>query len=217
MALGRPAALPRTPQPAAILPPPGQRIALASDQAFSFIYPHVLAGWRAAGAEIVLFSPLAGEPPPPDCDACWLPGGYPELHAGAISGARRFLNGLRAFAETRPVHGECGGYMVLGRSLEDGDGGVHPMAGLLPVDTSYARRKLHLGYRVAHVLHDGPLWQAGQGLVGHEFHYASVTGGDTSRDAAFAAITDAEGTDLGTAGHRVGLVTGSFFHAIAPR
>jgi cobyrinic acid a,c-diamide synthase len=217
MALGRPAALPATPQPAESLPPPGQRIALASDQAFSFVYPHVLAGWRAAGAEIVPFSPLAGEPPPPDCDACWLPGGYPELHAGAIAGARRFLDGLRAFAETRPVHGECGGYMVLGRSLEDGDGGLHPMAGLLPVDTSYARRKLHLGYRVAHVLHDGPLWRAGQGLVGHEFHYASVAGSDPSRDAAFAAITDAEGADLGTAGHRVGLVTGSFFHAIACR
>jgi cobyrinic acid a,c-diamide synthase len=107
--------------------------------------------------------------------------------------------------------------MVLGRSLEDGDGGVHPMAGLLPVDTSYAKRKLHLGYRVAHLLHDGPCWRAGQGLVGHEFHYASVTGNDASRDAAFATITDAEGADLGTAGHRVGRVTGSFFHAIAGR
>ena len=217
MALGRPAALPATPQPARSLPPPGQRIALASDRAFSFVYPHVLAGWRAAGAEIVPFSPLADEPPPRDSDACWLPGGYPELHAGAIAGARRFLDGLRAFAETRPVHGECGGYMVLGRSLEDGEGGAHPMAGLLPVDTSYARRKLHLGYRVAHLLHDGPCWRAGQGLVGHEFHYASVTASDASRDAAFAAITDAEGADLGTAGHRVGYVTGSFFHAIAGR
>jgi cobyrinic acid a,c-diamide synthase len=107
--------------------------------------------------------------------------------------------------------------MVLGRTLEDGDGAVHRMAGLLPVDTSYARRKLHLGYRVAQLLHDGPVWRSGQRLVGHEFHYASVTDSDTSKDAAFAAITDAEGTDLGTAGHRVGLVTGSFFHAIAQR
>jgi cobyrinic acid a,c-diamide synthase len=70
---------------------------------------------------------------------------------------------------------------------------------------------------VAHLLHDGPLWSAGQGLVGHEFHYASITGSDGSKDAAFAAITDAEGADLGTAGHRVGYVTGSFFHAIAQR
>ena len=217
MAMGRPAALDGAIQKAESLPPPGQRIALASDQAFSFVYPHVLAGWRAAGAEIAPFSPLADEPPRPDCDACWLPGGYPELHAGRIAGAHRFLDGLRSFSETRPVHGECGGYMVLGRSLEDSEGQVHPMAGLLPVDTSYAKRKLHLGYRVAHLLHDGPGWSAGQQLVGHEFHYASVAGSDTSRGAALARIADAEGVDLGMAGHRVGYVTGSFFHAIARR
>lgn len=197
------------------LPPPGQRIALASDQAFSFTYPHVLAGWRAAGAEIVTFSPLADEPPPPDCDICWLPGGYPELHAGRIAGAHRFLQGLRSFSADRPVHGECGGYMVLGKTLEDGNGDVHSMAGLLPVATSYAKRKMHLGYRVAHLIHDGVLGPAGSRLVGHEFHYASVTHGDTSSDAAFATIADAEGNHLGTAGHRSGCVTGSFFHAIA--
>ena len=97
------------------LRPPGQRIALARDAAFSFIYPHLVRGWRAAGAEIVPFSPLADEPPPADCDMCWLPGGYPELHAGRLAAATRFLAGLRRFAETRPVHGECGGYMALGR------------------------------------------------------------------------------------------------------
>ncbi|EIM28421.1 cobyrinate a,c-diamide synthase [Microvirga lotononidis] len=197
------------------LPPPGQRIALASDMAFSFVYPHVLSGWRAAGAEIVPFSPLADEPPPPDCDACWLPGGYPELHAGRIAEAACFLDGLRRFAESRPVHGECGGYMVLGRSLEDGDGTTHAMAGLLPVETSYAKRRMHLGYRVAHLLGDGAMGPAGQRLVGHEFHYASVTQSDPSREAAFATITDAEGNDLGTAGHRIRNVTGSFFHVIA--
>ncbi len=197
------------------LPPPGQHIALAMDRAFSFVYPHLLAGWRAAGAEIATFSPLADEPPPPHCDACWLPGGYPELHAGGIAGARQFLEGLRSFAQTRPIHGECGGYMVLGDSLEDAEGHVHPMAGLLPVETSYAKRKMHLGYRVAHLLHDGVLGAAGRRVVGHEFHYASVTRSDTAREAAFAAITDAEGADLGTAGHRRGHVTGSFFHAIA--
>jgi cobyrinic acid a,c-diamide synthase len=201
--------------PAIPLPPPGQRIALASDRAFSFVYPHVLAGWRAAGAEITAFSPLADEPPPAHCDACWLPGGYPELHAGRIAAAQRFLEGVRGFAETRPVHGECGGYMVLGDTLEDAEGHGHRMAGLLPVETSYAKRKMHLGYRVAHLLHAGVLGAAGRRIVGHEFHYASVTRSDTAREAAFAAITDAEGNDLGTAGHRRGHVTGSFFHAIA--
>jgi cobyrinic acid a,c-diamide synthase len=107
--------------------------------------------------------------------------------------------------------------MVLGKSLEDGDGHAYAMASLLPVETSYAKRKMHLGYRVAHLVHDGVMGPAGQCLVGHEFHYASVTQSDTSGEVAFARITDAEGQDLGTAGHRSGLVTGSFFHTIATR
>ena len=105
--------------------------------------------------------------------------------------------------------------MVLGDSLEDGNGAVHRMAGLLPVETSYAKRKMHLGYRVAHLLTDGVLGLAGQCLIGHEFHYASVIGANNAPNAAFATVTDAEGTNLGTAGHRRGFVTGSFFHAIA--
>jgi cobyrinic acid a,c-diamide synthase len=199
------------PRPPA-LRPPGQRIALASDAAFSFVYPHVLAGWRAAGAEVRAFSPLADESPPEDCDACWLPGGYPELHAARLAEATHFLDGLRRFAQSRPVHGECGGYMVLGRTLEDGDGRTHRMADLLPVVTSYARRKLHLGYRVARLMADCALGPSGATMVGHEFHYASVT---ESAPADLAAVADAEGADLGPSGHRRGLVTGTFFHVIS--
>src|SRR5262249_14771622 len=98
----------------AALPPPGSRIALARDAAFTFVYPHILDGWQRAGAEVVPFSPLADQPPPEHCDACWLPGGYPELHAEQLATAHKFREGLTCFAATRPVHGECGGYMVLG-------------------------------------------------------------------------------------------------------
>ena len=200
---------------AALPAPPGQRLAVASDAAFSFLYPHLEAGWRAAGAEILPFSPLADEAPPDAADACWLPGGYPELHAGRLADAGRFLDGLRAFARTRPVHGECGGYMVLGRSLEDADGTTHAMAGLLPVATSYRKRRLHLGYRVAHLCADGLLGRRGARLVGHEFHYASELSPSASEAVALARVADAEGTDLGWAGHRLGSVGGSFFHLIA--
>jgi cobyrinic acid a,c-diamide synthase len=196
-------------------PPPGQRIAVARDQAFSFLYPHQEAGWREAGADLIPFSPLADEAPPEGCDVCWLPGGYPELHAGRLAEAARFLDGLRAFARTRPVHGECGGYMVLGRTLEDAEGETHAMAGLLPVETSYRRRKLHLGYRVAHLCGDGLLGLRDGRLVGHEFHYASELSAAPSEAEALARVTDAEGADLGFAGHRVGAVSGSFFHLIA--
>jgi cobyrinic acid a,c-diamide synthase len=205
--------LARTPHAAPSLRPPGQRIALASDKAFSFVYPHILDGWREAGAEIVPFSPLADEAPPANCDACWLPGGYPELHAGRIAAAGTFLKGVRGFAQTRPVHGECGGYMVLGRSLEDGSGMRHAMAGLLPVETSYARRKLHLGYRRATLRHDCALGTAGARLVGHEFHYASLVG--TLQGDALTNAADAEGTELGPSGHRAERVTGTFFHVVA--
>ena len=200
-------------RPVAALPPPGQRIALASDAAFAFIYPHVLSGWRGAGAEIVPFSPLADEPPPEDCDSCWLPGGYPELHAGTLANAVRFKAGLKTFAATRPVHGECGGYMVLGEGLVDADGARHAMTGLLTHATSLAERRLHLGYRAAILLQDCPLGAAGTRLRGHEFHYTTLI--EPGSDEPLAELFDAEGTALGPSGGRSAHVTGTFFHAIA--
>ena len=198
---------------AAPLAPPGQRIALADDAAFSFIYPHVANGWRAAGAEIMTFSPLKNEPPPAACDVCWLPGGYPELFAAELAARPAFLDGLRAFAATRPVHGECGGYRVLGEALDTADAQVLRMAGLLGHATSFAKRKLHLGYRDITLSADGPLGPAGSRLRGHEFHYASIT--QPGNDAPFASAIDAYGNDVGNVGGRRGNVSGSFFHAIA--
>jgi cobyrinic acid a,c-diamide synthase len=195
------------------LPPPGQRIAIARDAAFSFLYPHHLLSWRAAGAEISVFSPLADEGPSPDADVCWLPGGYPELHAGRLAAAGRFRQSLTEFAASRPVHGECGGYMVLGQSLTDAEGIDHPMVGLLSVETSFARRKMTLGYRRATLVADGPLGPAGARLNGHEFHYATIL--NTGGDDTFALVTDAYGSPPVPAGGRRGQVTASFFHAIA--
>jgi cobyrinic acid a,c-diamide synthase len=199
--------------PRAALKPPGQRIALARDEAFSFIYPHLIHGWRAAGAEIVPFSPLADEPPAEDCDVCWLPGGYPELHAGRLAAAERFREGLRRFAETRPAHGECGGYMALGESLVDASGVTHRMAGLLGVETSFAKRRMTLGYRAARLAADCSLGAAGTALRGHEFHYATIA--SAGGDDPFAFVADAYGASPSPQGSRRGRVTGSFFHVIA--
>ncbi|WP_371347101.1 cobyrinate a,c-diamide synthase [Ancylobacter sp. IITR112] len=197
----------------AALAPPGQRIALARDVAFSFAYEHVMAGWRRAGAEILPFSPLADEAPDSAADACWLPGGYPELHGERLAQAFRFLDGVRTFARTRPVHGECGGFMVLGEAIEDAEGRSHPMLGLLGHATSFARRRLNLGYRRAVTLHASPLGPAGTRLRGHEFHYASVT--QAGDDAPLVALSDGQGKEMGPAGSRRGRVSGTFFHAIA--
>ncbi|MES2159060.1 MAG: cobyrinate a,c-diamide synthase [Pseudomonadota bacterium] len=193
--------------------PPAQRIALAQDAAFSFTYPHLLDGWRQAGAEIMPFSPLADEAPALDADLVWLPGGYPELHAGRIAAAGRFMAGLRAHAQTRPVHGECGGYMVLGNALIARDGVRHRMAGLLGLVTSHAQRRMHLGYRHARLIAPLGAIAAGTRLRGHEFHYATIV---EQGDAPLAHVTDADGADVAETGSHRGHVTGSFFHMIAP-
>lgn len=197
----------------ALPPPPAQRIALAQDAAFSFTYPHLLKGWRQAGAEILPFSPLADEPPDATADIVWLPGGYPELHAGQLGGADQFLKGLRDHAKTRPVHGECGGYMALGTALIDKDGTTHAMAGLLGLVTSYEKRKFHLGYRRAVLDAAMPGFAVGQALRGHEFHYSTIL---DQPDAALAAVFDADGNPVPETGSVRGHVTGTFFHLITP-
>ncbi|NUB46775.1 cobyrinate a,c-diamide synthase [Fertoebacter nigrum] len=200
--------------PAAATPttPPGQRIALARDAAFSFVYPHLLAAWRAAGATVLPFSPLADEAPDHSADTCWLPGGYPELHAGRLAAAEAFRTGLTRFAETRPVHGECGGYMAMGAGLVDASGTRHRMAGLLGLETSFHARKMHLGYRHATLAAPMPGHAQGARLRGHEFHYATIT---AQPDAALAHVTDANGTPVPETGSRRGHATGTFFHLIA--
>lgn len=202
--------------PAPPLPPLGQRVAVASDDAFRFSYPHVLDGWRRAGAEIVPFSPLADEPPDAAADAVYLPGGYPELHAGRLAANGAFLDGLRR-AGTRGaiVYGECGGYMALGETLADADGAAHRMAGLLPLDASMAERSLHLGYRRAELAAAGPLGPEGGTFGAHEFHYASVIR-EGGADPLFR-VRDAVGAPLGRGGLRRDNVMGSFVHLIDAR
>ncbi|MHA7876314.1 cobyrinate a,c-diamide synthase [Roseivivax sp.] len=192
--------------------PPAQRIAIARDAAFSFTYPHLLEGWRAAGAEILPFSPLADEAPDPQADLVWLPGGYPELYAGQLAAAETFRAGLRRHAETRPVHGECGGYMALGTALIDKEGTRHEMAGLLGLVTSYEKRKFHLGYRRARLVAEMPGHAPGAALRGHEFHYSTIL---EQPDAPLAEVADADGNAVPETGSRRGHVSGTFFHLIA--
>jgi cobyrinic acid a,c-diamide synthase len=198
------------PQP---LRPLGQRIAVAQDVAFAFAYPAVLDGWRAAGAEITSFSPLADAPPDPSATAVYLPGGYPELYAGRLAANRAFLDGVRAAADRGAfVYGECGGFMVLGQRLIDRQGEGHAMAGLLPLTTSFAEPRLQLGYRRIRLLESSPLGQGGTTYRGHEFHYASILEAGSAPPLFDAA--DARGQPLGTVGAQLGTAAGSFMHLI---
>jgi cobyrinic acid a,c-diamide synthase len=193
--------------------PLGQRIALARDRAFAFVYEPVLDGWRTGGAEILPFSPLAGEAPDARADAIYLPGGYPELHAGRLANSASFLDGLRrAAARGAAIYGECGGFMVLGRTLIDADGTAHAMAGLLPVTTSFERPQLHLGYRRLRLRETGPLGAKHATFRGHEFHFARVVG-QAPAPALFDAV-DVRGRRIGPEGARMGSVAGSFLHLV---
>lgn len=187
-------------------PPPAQTIAVAQDDAFAFAYPHLLADWRAQGAELRLFSPLRDDPVP-DAGFVFLPGGYPELHAGRIAANHIFLNSLRRAAQHSDIYGECGGYMILGDGLTDAHGTPHEMAGLLALDTSFATRELHLGYRRLTPLR-GPFRTP---LMAHEFHYATTL---RAQGKPLFAAQDAEGTALPDMGLARGRVSGSFAHVI---
>lgn len=203
------APLPADAPATAPLPPLGQRIAIARDDAFAFLYAHWLAGWRQAGAELSFFSPLADETPAEDADTVFLPGGYPELHAGRLAVAQNFKAGLAlAAARGALIYGECGGYMVLGRTLTDADRTTHAMADLLPLETSIGNPKRTLGYR--RLAHASPLpWPTA--LMGHEFHYS--TGRLMGAPTLFAA-TDAAGAPLPPLGIQLGRIMGSYAHVI---
>ena len=192
---------------ATLLPPLAQNLAIARDEAFAFAYPHQLKNWREAGAALSFFSPLANEAPNPSAEAVFLPGGYPELHAGKIAGNRAFLQSLQQFSGL--IYGECGGYMVMGAGLVDTHGHHHAMAGLLPLESSFEKPKLHLGYRQL-TCTAGPFPAK---LRGHEFHYATILS-EGDGDRLFAA-ENAAGDALPAMGLRRGRVMGSFAHIIS--
>ncbi|MCX8502271.1 MAG: cobyrinate a,c-diamide synthase, partial [Alphaproteobacteria bacterium] len=163
------------------IPPLGQRIAVAQDAAFGFAYNFVLSGWRAAGAELLPFSPMANEGPDRSADAIYLCGGYPELHIGRIAHASHFRNEMLSAAKRgATIYGECGGYMVLGDALIDVGGVAHQMLGMLPVVTSFAERRLQLGYRRVQAIRNSFLGMKDSFFRGHEFHYAGIVNEEES-------------------------------------
>lgn len=202
------AKLPISSPPFGGVSPLGQRIAIARDDAFSFLYPHLLNHWRSQGAELSFFSPLDDQSASMDSDAVFLPGGYPELHGQELAAAANFSAGLLAVRDRGAlIYGECGGYMVLGDTLTDAAGVTHKMLGLLPVSTDISRPRRALGYR--RLRHSSPLpWPAD--LMGHEFHYSSGSGGEP-----LFTVADALGDPLPPMGAVHGRVMGSYAHVIA--
>ena len=197
------------------LPILGQRIAIARDKAFSFIYDSILLYWYKMGVEITFFSPLANESTPSNADAVYLPGGYPELYLPLLAHNQVFISSLKAFANfEKPIYGECGGYMVLGNAITDEQSQTWPMAGLLDVHTTMSNKKLTLGYRQVTSLYANFLGTCGTNFRGHEFHYAQPIV-NTSSDTNLFDVKNSKGDELGKTGLQRKNVAGSFIHLIS--
>ncbi len=146
------------------------RIGVACDRAFQFYYPANFDLLRAAGAELVFWSPLQ-DCDLPEVDALYFGGGYPEVYAGKLSSNRAMLKAVKEFASSgRPIYAECGGLMYLAEALEDEAGDLHPMVGLLPTTVRMKPKRLTLGYAEVEITRETPLGPAGAILRGHEFH-----------------------------------------------
>ncbi len=193
----------------AIEPPParllaGRRIAIARDAAFGFIYPANIDLLRALGAELAFFSPLRHEVLP-DCDALWLPGGYPELHAETLGAHPTLARSLtQHISANRPLLAECGGMLALLDDLTDAAGDAHRMAGLMP-------GRAHVQHRLAALGLQAMDWPEGP-LRGHSYHYSTLE----TPLAPIARATNPNGGKTAEALYQRGSLRASYVHHYFP-
>lgn len=189
----------------------GPLLAVARDEAFAFYYPDNLELLEAAGARIAFFSPLRGELPPREAAGVYLGGGYPELHAAALSAHTALWENLRArHRHGSPIWAECGGFMVLAEALIDREGRRWPMAGLVPGVARMTGQLVSLGYRHATAARANLFAEPGETLRGHEFHYSVWEGGDAAASAW--SLRSTRGAECIGAGHADGSLLASYLH-----
>lgn len=185
----------------------GRTVAVGRDEAFCFLYSANLQCLTQMGAQVVFFSPLH-DAALPACDAVWLPGGYPELHAARIGANTAMQASLRAHASAgKALWAECGGMMSLFESITLADGSTQPLWGLLPGSVAMQKRLAALGPQ--------QLMVAGHTLRGHTFHYSTAQ--STAQVVGRTARPDAvPAPDAGEALYRHGSIHASYFHAWFP-
>jgi cobyrinic acid a,c-diamide synthase len=190
--------------------PPRVRLGVLRDRAFSFYYPENLEALAAAGAELVYTSALDDEQPP-EVDGLYIGGGFPEVHAEALSANRSFRETLAARIEQGlPVWAECGGLMYLARELRQGRK-RHPMVGCLPVDVEQTARPQGHGYVQARVDGENPFLQAGAEICGHEFHYSRIEPEQPGLDTCLELMRGV-GLGAGRDGLRRGSAVATYTH-----
>jgi len=199
-------------------PPPVEpraRIAVASDDAFHFYYADNLDLLCAVGAEIVEFSPMHDAELPADVDGIYLGGGYPEVHAKALSENRSMLESVRRFGrDGGAIYGECGGLMYLCEQLIDTDDQEFEMAGLVPAATRMLPRLRRLGYVQVESVEPGPFGPVGTALRGHEYHYSELLGDPAAQVDVRTAyrVTKPRTGESHAEGYAVGNTLASYVH-----
>ncbi|MCK9420470.1 MAG: cobyrinate a,c-diamide synthase [Nitrospirae bacterium] len=184
-------------------------LAVAFDKAFSFYYEDNLDLLRDAGAEIIRFSPLADMAIPGAADGVYIGGGYPELHAAALSGNISMCESVRAWVDAgKPLYAECGGLMYLSQGIRDFDNAFFAMAGVFPFETRMMK-KPRLGYREIVLNEDCILGSKGEKYRGHEFHYSEIVG-DAS--GSVYAMSDSRNKVFPTEGFRRNNTLASYVH-----
>ncbi len=192
-------------------PPLGTHIAISRDIAFQFLYPHIQYAWEQAGATLSYFSPLNDEIPHPDADAVYLCGGYPELHLPVLANAHNFQSAIRnAVKHNIPVYGECGGYMIMGKSIIGADKQRYNMIGVLNHITDFYNTRRTLSYQTASAIH--PTHRAfQQPMKGHTYHYATT---HTPAKTPFIRLQNTHDSIPYMEGGIQNSAFGSFFHII---
>lgn len=190
------------------------RLGVARDAAFHFYYEDLFDLLRAAGCEILFFSPLDDHRLPERLAGLYLGGGYPELHAERLSGNGEMLAAIRAYADSgRPLYAECGGLMVLSQGVE-ADGRFYPFAGILPVRTRMLTGRKALGYVEVTLMEDSLWGHRGDVLRGHEFHYSEMID-DPISDPAWRKVYSlrrSRTNAVETEGYQKGAILASYLH-----
>lgn len=193
-----------------VVPENRVRIGIARDRAFCFYYEAGLDELRRQGADLIQFSPLANSSLPEDLDALYFGGGYPELYAEELSTNTSLMSQIRQFAaEGKPIYGECGGLIYLGRLLQTKDGNLWPMTDLLPLSIQMTNRPVHFGYAELRFMEDG-FAQKGTSIHGHSFHYSNIA--DFGNSEARASATYSLSDETHREGFTAGSVFGSYIH-----
>ena len=197
------------------------KIAVAYDKAFCFYYEDNLDLLKAAGVQVLLFSPLTDKKIPDGTDAIYIGGGYPELYANQLSENRSMLESVRSWAdEGKPVYAECGGFMYLTEGIYDFGDVFFPMAGAFPLKTKMTKGRAKLGYREVTLKHDSILGAKGASLRGHEFHYSEIINSAEVRKCGSAEVAseliyslkDGSGKSLPDEGYQVRNTLASYIH-----